>query len=732
MIYRRPYLAMNGNVQMRSYRLWFCFRCLPALILGATVVLLLTISPARAIVPEYGADDSAQPVLTPNGVQAGQLLFRESAQGLYTPGLIQGGKVHFEITGMIATVTLEQSFRNTSNNWVEGIYAFPLPEHAAVRSMEMIIGNRRIVGKIKEKSLAKKIYREARASGKKASLVEQRRANLFTNQVANIGPHEEVIVRLEYVQPLDYQRGQFALRFPMTITPRYFPDTHKASSIFTVDSDGEAQISNYMGWALPLGGHDGPPINRMEITAKLDAGMPLANIKANYHEIVLSRSKGQYDISLANGYSEMDRDFVLQWKPVTGSEPTAAVFTQKVGDSHYGLLMLVPPELAVNSGEGVIPREIIFVIDTSGSMGGVSIEQARQALKMALSRLRPQDSFNIIEFNSRYRQLFKAAVPANRHYVQRATEFVRLLSAGGGTEMLPALRAAFSANDVKGKDSGQQRLQQVVFITDGAIGNEAELFSEIEQTAGERRLFTVGIGSAPNSWFMRKAAQFGRGTHTYIGDVSEVTEKMSTLFEQISSPMATNLDVLWPGKVEAYPQRVPDLYSGQPVLVAFKYEGRQPYGDIEVAGQLMGQQWSRRIQMSNTSTTEGSSSSSGVASIWARRKIASLLDQKLMGADEAQVRTSVLDVALMHNLMSPYTSFVAVEEEISRPPKSRLGTKALPNTQPKGQSPQYVGYPATATTGPANIFLGGLFLFLALMTHVMRQPEVDDDSSTDA
>ncbi len=732
MIYRRPDLAMNGNVQMTNYRLWLCFRCLPALIIGATVVLLLTIGPARAIVPEYGVADSTQSALTPSGVQAGQMLFRDSGSGLYTPGLIQAGKVHFEISGMIATVTLEQSFRNTSNSWVEGIYAFPLPEQAAVRSMEMRIGNRRIVGKIKEKSVAKKIYREAKASGKKASLVEQQRPNLFTNQVANIAPNEEIIVRLEYVQPLDYQRGQFALRFPMTITPRYFPGTHKQSPTFTVDSEGEVQISNYMGWALPQGAQDGPPINRMEITAKLDAGMPLANIKASYHEIVLSRSKGHYDISLANGYSEMDRDFVLQWKPVTGSQPTAAVFTQKVGDSYYGLLMLVPPELAVNSGKGVIPREIVFVVDTSGSMGGVSIEQARHALKLALTRLRPQDSFNIIEFNSRYTQLFKTAVPANRHYVQRATEFVRLLSAGGGTEMLPALRAALSSAAAEDEEPDQQRLQQVIFITDGAIGNEAELFSEIEQTAGERRLFTVGIGSAPNSWFMRKAAQFGRGTHTHIGDVSEVTEKMSALFEQISSPMATNLEVLWPGKVEAYPKRVPDLYSGQPVLVAFKYEGRQPYGDIDVAGQLMEQHWSRRIQMNNALTSEERGSSSGVASIWARRKIASLLDQKLMGADEAQVRTSVLEVALVHNLMSPYTSFVAVEEEVSRPPKSSLGTKTLPNTQPKGQSPQYVGYPATATTGPANIFLGGLFLFLALMTHVMRQPEVDDDSSPDA
>ena len=226
---------MSGNIQMRSYPLWFFFRCLPALILGITTVLLLTLSPARAETPEYAVDASNQPGISPNGVQAGQMLFRDSTQGPYTPGLIQAGKVHFEINGMLATVTLEQSFRNTTSRWVEGVYAFPLPDDAAVRSMEMVVDNRRIVGKIKEKSIAKKIYRDARASGKKASLVEQQRPNLFTNQVANIGPGEEIIVRLEYVQTLGYQNGQFSLRFPMTITPRFFPDSgeHPALTVGT-------------------------------------------------------------------------------------------------------------------------------------------------------------------------------------------------------------------------------------------------------------------------------------------------------------------------------------------------------------------------------------------------------------------------------------------------------------------------------------------------------------------
>ena len=231
----------------------------------------------------------------------------------------------------------------------------------------------------------------------------------------------------------------------------------------------------------------------------------------------------------------------------------------------------IETEVEVESDPGVIwvdsftqPQsvdgvDILWVIDTSGSMGGVSIEQAKASLTLALSQLRPQDSFNIIEFNSKMRVLFRAPMIVNRHTIQKAGEFVRQLQAGGGTEMLAALQAALSRDNSMPAESTLERVRQIVFITDGAIGNEEQLFEEIVSTVGDSRLFTVGIGSAPNSWFMRKAAQFGKGTHTHIGDISEVTEKMRILFDQISTPLATKLQVSWPSEVEAYPQRIPDL-----------------------------------------------------------------------------------------------------------------------------------------------------------------------------
>ena len=205
----------------------------------------------------------------------------------------------------------------------------------------------------------------------------------------------------------------------------------------------------------------------------------------------------------------MDRDFLLQWEPVSGSAPTAALFTEEVEGIHYGLLMLLPP--SPRRAATAIPREIVFVVDTSGSMGGVSIRQARESLDQALRQLRPQDRFNIIAFNSNYRALYRQPVAATPHHVQRATEFVRHLSASGGTEMMPALLAALQDQGEPDQLQEQPALRQVIFITDGAVGNEAALFEQISAQLGRNRLFTVGIGSAPNSWFMSKAAQFGRG-----------------------------------------------------------------------------------------------------------------------------------------------------------------------------------------------------------------------------
>jgi Ca-activated chloride channel family protein len=719
--------ALHGNLA-----LWLLFRCLPTLVLGSLLLLLLSAAPARAMV------DGAGDAMALDELEGGHLLLRDVGGGRYVPAVIHRSKVHFDISGMVARVVLEQRFSNDSDRWVEGVYAFPLPEKAAVRYLEMIVGERRIVGKVREKAEARKIYQRARQAGKKASLVEQQRPNLFTNRVANIGPGEEITVRLEYVQQVNYGSDMFSLRFPMTITPRYMPGAPLPQRPDT--EEGELLFPNpYLGWAVPTDqvpdadavsplqhpspGSDYAPLNPIEISVRFDPGMPLARVESPYHEIALSRRAGVYSLDLAAGVSEMDRDFVLNWQPVTGSEPAAALFTERVGDEHFGLLMLVPP--VTERLAPPAPREIIFVVDTSGSMGGVSIEQARASLARALQQLRPEDHFNIIEFNSRHRSLYRRPMPATRHHLTRASEFVRQLHASGGTEMMPALRAAMAPSVDEDVYREQPALRQIIFITDGAVGNELALFEEISGSIGDNRLFTVGIGSAPNSWFMRNAARYGRGSHTHIGKLDEVGEKMSDLFEHLSRPVAVDLAVTWPGPVEVWPERVPDLYAGQPLVLAVKFGGAAPTGEVSVSADINGRSWRQAMRLSPESDPASPVSHPGVASLWAREKITGLLDQKVLGRDESELRAEVLEVALQHQLLSPYTSFVAVEEQVSRPQGKDVKSEPVLNTRPRGQAPQGFAYPATATTGPARAWFAALALFLAMMLCVLRRPELD-------
>ena len=732
-LYRR---FTQDSVQFGGVPLWLVFRCLPAIVMASLLLMLLSAATVQAGVASESGEGGLPLAL--DNVESGYLLLQGQRGGRYVPALVHASKVHFSISGMVATVQVEQTFSNNTEAYMEGVYAFPLPDSAAVHSLEMLIGERRIVGRIRERAQAKKIYQAARKAGKKASLVEQQRPNLFTNRVANIGPGEEITVRMEYVQAVDFSADAFSLRFPMTITPRYIPGAPIVQGVEL--EEGEVLVADpYHGWAVPTDqvpdaaaisprldprvGSDHQPISPIEITAALDMGMPLATVESPYHDIALSRRAGVYSISLVNGVSEMDRDFVLNWKPVSGATPQAALFTEKVGEDYFGLLMVVPP--AAERRALTMPREVVFVVDTSGSMGGVSIEQARASLRLALQQLRPQDRFNIIEFNSHHRALYRTAMPADRHHLQKAQEFVRLLDASGGTEMLPALHAALTPTGPLDALREQAALRQVIFITDGAVGNETALFETLASQLGSSRLFTVGIGSAPNSWFMRKAAEFGRGTHTHIGDLNEVGQKMAALFEQLAHPAAINLQVSWPVTVEAWPQRIPDLYQGEPLSLAANFGANPPRGELLVSGEINGKHWQKRVQVGAATDTAEGAAHTGIGSIWARRKIAGLLDQKITGRDEALVRAEVLPLALSHQLLSPYTSFVAVEEIVSRPVAEGLDSKPVASTRPRGQSDQTFAYPRTATTGPAKAWFGLLALFMALLLRILRQTEVD-------
>ena len=640
---------------------------------------------------------------------AGTLLLRDET-GVRTAAPLLSTDVHMDVSGMVARVQVKQRFANPTAQWREGVYVFPLPEKAAVDHLTMHIGERVIEGQIKERDEARRAYEGAKSEGRKTTLVEQERPNMFTTSVANIGPGEEIVVALEYQETLRYDEGSFRLRFPLAITPRYIPGP-------SVESTGGGT-----GWSpstqqVPDADRITPPyvpsregyVNPVSIAIDLNAGFPLAKLASTYHVMnVEERPGNRYRLDLAGGLVPAARDFELVWTPDVGAAPGAALFTETKGGKTYALLMALPP-----TAQDVLttraPREITYIIDTSGSMEGVSMTQAREALGVALDRLQPGDRFNVIEFNSYSTPLFSAPMPVDSATLARARQFVGALRARGGTEMLPALKIALAG------DQESSLVRQVVFLTDGAVGNEDEILRLVHDKLGDRRLFTVGIGPSPNTFFLTKAAQFGRGTFTFIGDVREVKEKMTGLFRKLENPALTDITIDWPGGADAWPRLVPDLYEGEPVVVTAQFPAGTMQGNVAISGKRAGSLWQALLPVNGGAREEG------VAVLWARAKIDALMDAGRQGAPESDIRNAVLDVALTHHLVSKYTSLVAVDVTPTKPAGIDALKTALPGNVPEGLT-GFDQLPRTATPAALSIVIGLFLLLAAALASMLRRP----------
>ena len=635
-------------------------------------------------------------------VRQGTLYYRTAHDNRFRISPVMKTELDMRVTAMINRARVTQTFYNGSDDWVEGVYVFPLPENAAVDHMRIRVGNRLIEGKIKERAQAKKIYQRAKREGKRASLVEQERPNMFTTSVANIGPREKVHIEIEFQHDLQYDGGLFRLRLPFAITPRYIPG-HTADKN-NINSHGSSQSTSQ----VPDADRITPfvvvneKINPVSLHIELDAGFPLNDVRSTYHAInKQNHGEGRYSISLAEGDVPADRDFELVWEPVQGYEPRTALFHEEVAGEHYYFGMVLPPEH--EGRKQTLSREVVYVVDTSGSMGGISIQQARNALLLALKRLRPGDYFNVIQFNSFTSKLFPESKPVNSINKAIALRYVRNLEANGGTEMMSAMQQALKVENDK------PRLRQIVFLTDGAIGNESALFEYIRHKLGQGRLFTVGIGAAPNSHFMTKAAKFGRGTYTHISKVSEVAEKMKALFAKLDSPVMRDLRINHAlTGFELLPDKLPDLYLGEPVM--FSLRTTEESGELVIEGKRVKLDWHKQLFLQQAN--EGK----GVAQLWARHKIKQLMNSVYDGADGKKVRDEIVKIALQHHMVSKYTSLVAVDVTPVRPGDEILKTRAVPTNLPHGQQADKI-FGLQARTGTAQYLLlvsGFILLMLAL------------------
>ena len=668
---------------------------------------LATTSPLLAILMLVfaglaGAQDSAAMRLS--DIRSGELLMlSDPASGTFQPLPKLATEFDIAVSGMVARASVSQRFRNDSSDWLEAVYVFPLPEDAAVDTLRLRIGERVIEGEIHEREEARQLYEEVHQAGPLTSLVEQERPNLFTTSVANIPPGEEILVEIGYLETLRFEAGNFELRIPLAITPRYIPGDAigPAEGGFTPNTD---RVPDAARITPPVRTPNQPLGNPVALTVALDAGFPVAELESLYHDVATTRDGQLLTVRLAAGEIPADRDFALRWTPTVGNRPEAALFTERWQGADYALVMLMPPPLAALPDPG--PREMILVIDTSGSMAGVSIKQAKAAVDLALARLGPDDHLNLVAFDDEAWSLFERPRAATSATIAQARRFVARLQADGGTEMREAVTLA-----LRGAPD-PERLRQVVFITDGSVGNKVEIFHQIEERLGDARLFTVGIGSAPNSYFMRKAAEVGRGSTIHIGDAGEVAQEMTALFAKLERPALTGLSVAFPEGAEVYPATVRDLYAGEPVLVHARLENLQ--GDITLEGRSGGRPWQRNLTLTEAEHQ-------GVAQLWARAKITAFEDLRFLGSDPDVIRLAVIDTALSHRLVSDYTSLVAIEREPVRPEGRDLRSDQVPQSLPQGQifdaifGPGSVtfGYPSTATPAGLLWLIGVVLLALA-------------------
>ena len=673
------------------------------------LALLLFIVTCRA---PAAADTNIETDISPAQMQSGSLLLRMRAG--YVTATRLNTDVTLRISGLVARVAVRQEFRNDGSEWVEGLYVFPLPDSAAVDRLRMHIGERYIVGEIREKQQARKEYEQAKIAGKKTGLVEQQRANLFTSSVANIGPGETITIEIEYLETVRYDEGTFNLRFPLTLTPRFMPGTPVIGQRGSGWSPDTTRVSDASLISPPMVMRSSD--HRVTLHAELDAGLPLAHIASRYHPIDVTERGDRYQVGLAGGDVPMDHDFELLWRPAAAAAARAMLFSETTGNDTYVLLMMVPPneEAFVND---VVARELIFIIDTSGSMHGASIEQAKKALLLALDSLRPVDRFNVIQFNSVTSALAPHSLDASVVHVGIAKRYVAGLVANGGTNMRPALKQALYS------PASAAHLLQMIFITDGSVGNEEELYKLIEGSLQAARLFTVGIGSAPNGWFMRKAAEAGRGSYTFISALHEVQEKMARLFRKLEQPQVTNIRVQWPDGVstEMYPDTIPDLYAGEPVLVKARLQNPPRAGDIvKISGDSAMGSWGAELALA------GGQASPGVAAIWARARIENLADKGRRGANADTIRNAMIKTALAHDLVTRHTSLVAVDKTPVRPQGRNLQQEQVANLLPYGQNHQAIfGFPATATAAELRRRIGASCIAIALLLLLLRRRQRD-------
>lgn len=564
--------------------------------------------------------------------------------------------VNAEISGFMGRVTVTQEFENTFAEKIEAVYVFPLPQRAAVDDMTMKIGDRTVKGKIKRREEARAIYEAARARGHLASLLDQERPNIFTQSVTNIPPGAKVEIIISYVETLKYEEGAYEFSFPMVVGPRYIPGapTGRSGSGWAPDTNQVPDASRITPPVAKPGTRSGHDIS---IRVSLDAGVPVDRIDSKTHQVDLeNRNRNGATVRLRQEAVIPNKDFILTYQ-VAGRKIEDAILTHHAAKGGFFTLILQPPERV--TVEDVTPKELVFVVDTSGSMSGFPIEKAKEVIKLAIDGLYPRDTFNLITFAGDTHVLFPEPAPASTENIRKAQEFLKSRRGGGGTEMMKAIRAALDPSDQ------QEHVRIVCFMTDGYVGNDMAILGEIRKHPNAR-VFSFGVGSSVNRFLLDRMAEEGRGEVAYVALNDDGSAAARRFHERVRNPLLTDISIDWNGLpvTDVYPARIQDLFSAKPVILSGRYTG-PARGVVRLQGKMSGRQVVREISVDFPANEPRHDV---LATLWARNKIDDLMARDWQGMQhgnpQADIREAITQLGLDYRLMTQFTSFVAVEETI--------------------------------------------------------------------
>lgn len=607
-------------------------------------------------------------------------------------------KVTTNINGTIAETFVIQTYTNEGTSPLNARYVFPASTKVTVHGMKMTIGNQVITAQIKEREEAREEYEEAKSEGKSASLLEQQRPNVFTMDVANVMPGDNIAIELHYTEMITPSEGVYQFVFPTVTGPRYVNPNQET----TQDSDQ---------WTATPYLEDGRTAEgKYDIVVNLSTGVPITDMKCKSHSLNVdfsSETSAQLTLADPEHYAG-DRDFILNYK-LTGEELSSGLMLYTGEEENFFMLTVQPPERFVS--EDIPPREYIFVLDVSGSMYGYPLDTAKGLIKDLVSNLRKTDSFNLILFSSDIYQMSPQSLPATRKNIRAAMRLIDEQEGGGGTLLSTALESALAT------PANENMARNIITITDGYISDEKNVFQIIHQNLNTTSFFSFGIGDAVNRYLIDGIAKAGQGESFVVTDSADAAETASRFRTYIEAPILTNINVSYDGfdVYDVEPAAASTLFAQKPVVLFGKWRG-EPEGSIRLTGRTGKEAYQQDISVTGIQPLEANQA---IRYLWARSRVERLTDYGCNTRTEDAVKQEITTLGLNYSMITPYTSFIAVTDVIRN--TDGTGTDVdQPLPLPSNVSNFAVGG-YTVGSEPADLILAALLAGMGIISLLYRK-----------